>query len=115
MSDHSKKYSISGLIVVLSMSLSQLLTEEGYALSPSFARQTITDDLDDWSYMSISSVLQFDKEECAEHGNKFNPPDIAAVDYFSDGKSLNTTLWLSSNIQPPIPPAVTSFEMLMDV
>ena len=118
MSDHMKIYSVSRLIVVVvvvSMSLLQFLTEEAYAPSHSFARQTVTDDLDDWSYMSISSIFQFDKEECAEQRNKFNSPDIAAVDYFSDGKSLNTTLWLSSNIQPPIPPAVTSFEMLIDV
>ena len=115
MSDHTKIYTVSGLIVVVSMSLLQFLTEEAYPQSHSFARQTITDDLDDWSYMGISSLLQFDKEECAQQGKKFNPPDIAAVDYFSDGKFLNTTLWLSSNIQTPIPPAVTSFEMLIDV
>jgi hypothetical protein len=111
-----KTYPVGGLIgIVVSMVLLQSLTEKTYAISPSFSRQTFTDNPDDWSYMGMSSFLPFKKDVCTEQSHNFNLPDISAVDYFSDGKSLNATLWLSSGIEPPISPVLTSFQMLIDI
>ena len=72
-------YSVGGLVgIIVSMSLLELLTQEVYAPSPSFSRQTITDDIDDWSFMSISGDLPFDKEECVEQNYNFSSPDIGS-------------------------------------
>lgn len=93
-------------------------TKEAYPLSPSFARQTISDDTEDWSFMRLGSNLPFDKddkERCKEEGNNIKPPDLVAVDYFSNGKRLNSTLWFTSEINRPAPTVVTDYQILVDV
>jgi hypothetical protein len=54
------------------------------ALSPSFPREEIRDRPFDWR--------DIDKQEGTLEGNPYT--DIRRVNYFSDGKYLNATLWL---------------------
>jgi hypothetical protein len=88
---------------------------EVYSLSPSFSRQTIGDSVDDWSYMGPSKIIPFDREQCIREEQKFNFPDLIAMDYFSDGKILNNTLWFTSEIKQPVSPAITNFQILIDI
>jgi hypothetical protein len=64
-----------------------------FADSPSFPEQEIVDKTGDW----ISTRTRHTAT------NEFRVPDITSVDYFSDGKFLNATLWLSKPFkeQPP--------------
>ena len=62
----------------------QLTINEVYALSPAILEQEITDNRTDWINMS--------KNDITKKGERNT--DIIAVDYFSDGKTLNATLWL---------------------
>ena len=57
------------------------------AISPSFPVQIINDSRQDW--------IDWDKQFPEEMDNSI---DIQRVDYFSDGKMLNATLWLPSCI-----------------
>jgi hypothetical protein len=59
-----------------------------FALSPSFPRQEIKDIPLDWR--------DIDKQKPTDEGSQFT--DIRRVNYFSDGKYLNATLWLRGNI-----------------
>ena len=86
--------------------------------SPSFTRQVITDPPNDWfviqddrSNTSITTPngekypLKIAKNitECRREESKSYLPDIVAVTYFSDGRVLNATLWLSSSfVEPPL-------------
>ena len=60
-----------------------------FAESPPFLEQEIFDDRRDWVNMKTMK------------GNNasFGVPDITSVDYFSDGKFLNATLWLFDRIK----------------
>lgn len=64
-----------------------------FADSPSFPEQEIVDKVGDWVSMKTRQAAN----------NEFRVPDITSVDYFSDGKFLNATLWLSKPFkeQPP--------------
>ena len=59
-------------------------TNNTIAYSPSFANQEIIDPDFDWIIMKNSSHTQY-----GDHST-----DIESVDYYSDGKMLNATLWL---------------------
>jgi hypothetical protein len=85
--------------------------------SPPFPRQGIRDPYDDWifkksnnNYFSIrapdgdkfTAKSANSMEQCLnESHDKFSFPDIAAVSYVSDGKTLSTVLWLSSPFREP--------------
>ena len=56
-----------------------------FAESPSFLEQEIVDNKSDWIEMSTNKILTKEREKYT---------DIMSVDYFSDGKTLNATLWL---------------------
>ena len=102
------------LAIIILIILLELVIGESYSSSISFHRQTITDKIGDWTIMGITDQLPFDKRECQEQLN-FKPYDIIAIDYFSNGKDLNTTLWISASVEEPDITAISSFEMLMDV
>ena len=70
-----------GLLVIILLNTVNL----SFATSPSFSEQQILDDVRDWVNMKIRQPAN----------DQFGVPDITAVDYFSDGKVLNATLWLS--------------------
>ena len=55
-----------------------------FAQSPQFLEQEIFDDRNDWVNMKTME----------SNNTEFGVPDITSVDYFSDGKFLNATLWL---------------------
>jgi hypothetical protein len=60
-----------------------------FASSPSFAREEIRDDFGDW--INITTAEPAEGDPLA---------DILSVDYYSDGRSLNSTVWLSSPLYP---------------
>ncbi len=101
-------------ILIISLIILFEYSIESYSSPISFHRQTITDKIKDWTFMSISDQLAFDKIECQDQLN-FNPYDIIAIDYFSHGNALNATLWLSSSIEEPDVTSIASFEMLIDI
>lgn len=70
--------------------------------SPSFPLQGINDDINDWSLANSNlSIGTNNITECTTGQHIFSYPDIAAVNYFSDGKTLNAILWLSSPFKEP--------------
>ena len=87
------------------------------ASSPPFPRQEIRDPHADWffkksnnNYFSMrtpdgreftASNANNMRQCLTESHNQFSFPDIAAVSYSSDGKTLNTVLWLSSPFREP--------------
>jgi hypothetical protein len=85
---------ISILLFLLILSISYSLFHKAFAASPPFDQIFITDEetsnqTNDWvqTYGNYSTHLGSD------HVN------LLAVDYVSDGKTLDTTLWLASNLE----------------
>jgi hypothetical protein len=81
------------------------------AYSPSFSNQQIPDPLHDWNLRSppnkeeeagFPHYLAKNLSECKVNGSNFASPDISEVDYVSDGRKLNATMWLSSLFKEPI-------------
>lgn len=85
------------------------LQQDSLALSPPFFRQEIIDPPNDWIVGKLpnnSITIETpdgdgltlgaaqNNEQCSSNG--FASPDIQGVSYFSDGKILNATIWLSS-------------------
>lgn len=89
-------------ILVIILSASKLPPNAAFSSSPSFPIQAIEDNLNDWSLMA-TSPLSTEKNitNCADAQNRIPYADIAAISYTSDGKVLNTTLWLSSPFEEP--------------
>jgi hypothetical protein len=105
------------MILAIALFLSNGIPRGVFALSPSFARQEITDDSNGWTIVKAYPGVLFSVktpygDRDAEYGQnetncriaqkrdsdqgRFHPPDISAVTYISSGKTLNVTLWLSS-------------------
>jgi hypothetical protein len=92
--------------------------------SPSFVRQEIIDDPDDWIFWKGNSstamlntsdgrLVEIDKANKSECKITYNfiPPDIRSVSYISDGKILNASVWLSSPFkEPPLNDTVDIFQ-----
>ena len=74
------------------------------AISPSFPRQVIIDGSKDWFPKNLLKApnSNFNTTQCSEN-NSFFPsyPDIEEINYLSDGKFLNATIWLSSFFEEP--------------
>jgi hypothetical protein len=66
--------------------------------SPSFSNQQIDDPINDWALYHNSSYYNPAKNisECKSQDSAIQSPDIIGVDYISDGRILNATIWLSS-------------------
>ncbi len=77
------------IILLLLFLLLNPLYKETIALSPSFELQEITDENQQW-------VLTYGN---SDNHLKSNFTDILAVNYLSDGKTLNTTYWLASGFE----------------
>ncbi len=87
-----KDYVVLPLIVLITtMLLSKLPSREAFATSPSFARQVITDASRDWDASPLDNA-----SNCKGIRHDIPFPDLESVSYFSNGKSLNATLWLSA-------------------
>lgn len=63
-------------------------------LSPQFPRQTIDDPPNDWHYYPLIA-----NSNCSTMPQPPKIPDMTAVSYFSNGESLNATIWLSGPFQ----------------
>lgn len=112
----NRKYIMLILVVVTMLIMFHSIEPQNIvALSPSFARQSIINSHDQWSieqvrqnYTLINFPPGFMKlakniSECKMEPHYPRPPGISAVTYISDGKTLNTTLWLSHSLtQPPL-------------
>ena len=86
--------SIDIIFILLILSISCFLFNKALAASPAFDQNFITDDKisnqrNDWvqTYGNDSSHLRSDYT------------NLLAVDYLSDGKTLDTTFWLASNLE----------------
>jgi hypothetical protein len=85
----------------------ELVARHVFSESPSFVRQIITDPSDDWfvlkpreNFTTVNTIdggssnVTIGKTTTECTSEKYRFPDISAVSYFSDGKTLNATLWL---------------------
>jgi hypothetical protein len=72
------------------------------ASSPSFPLQGIYNNHNSWF---LEKQMQFEGArnitDCMTGPYKFPSPRIAALDYISDGKILNATLWLTAKVKDP--------------
>jgi len=73
---------------------------EGFALSPAFPIQGISLPADAWHLIDDVESPTTNMTQCKEGGKHIPFPSIDAVNYYSDGKVLFTTLWLSSQFKP---------------
>jgi hypothetical protein len=95
------------IIAILFLLSYKPILYEVFAISPSFARQGFEDAASDWSFIpkNIGSNLALNKTEniveCKMGRQHFFSPDIVGVNYLSDGKTLNATIWLSSPLEEP--------------
>jgi hypothetical protein len=74
------------------------------AISPTFPRQVIIDGSKDWVSKNFlnTSDSKLNTGQCNENKSFFTSyPDIEEINYFSDGKFLNATVWLSSSFEEP--------------
>jgi hypothetical protein len=84
-------------------------------ISPSFTRQEIIDSPKDWNFWKENSnfskirihngdnisLKNADRlSQCMKYDNNFVTSDIDSVSYISDGKRLNTTVWLTAPFDP---------------
>ena len=75
------------------------------AHSPSFLEQEIDDNTSDWIDMSTNQIYKKVKEKYT---------DITSVDYYSDGKTLNATLWLLFPFKEKPPIKELDYGMFID-
>jgi hypothetical protein len=105
----SSIYTVTFIII---LSFLTYLSNDVFAESPIFSRQQITDRYDDLVDMTTSTYFNSSKGK--------NPlmdlTDILSVNYFSDGKKLNATLWLGSPFTTTnITADILSYGILIDV
>ncbi len=111
---HESMHIIIALALILFVSSTQLIIDV-YG-SPKFNRQEVKDMTNDWvintNQNEFTTITATDGqnfsiknakniEDCKTENNEFPFPDIAAVSYMSDGKTLNATLWLSDFSKDP--------------
>lgn len=103
--------------VIINSSLIKLdIQNQIFALSPSFVRQEIIDDINDWELWkskeektpitmqngkSINIQNAVNKTECQVYQD-YLIPDIESVSYTSDGNKLNATIWLTDQFKQPL-------------
>jgi hypothetical protein len=75
-----------------------------YADSPSFLEQEIGDNTTDWVDMSKNQIYK----------SREKYTDITSVDYYSDGKNLNATLWLLFPFKEKPPIKEVDYGMFID-
>jgi hypothetical protein len=73
--------------------------ENAYADSPSFTRQEITDNLHDEIRLNGCKPLLANLTNVGYRYSLDYSSDIDSINYFSNGKTLNATIWLNGPIQ----------------
>jgi hypothetical protein len=112
----TSKYFFHFVLLLAIIIICQPRSYDAFASSPSFDLQGIDDEPNDWSLSETSySGVKNPINKTACSGGQQNLPDILAVKYFSDGRTLNATLWLSSPFEEPSLQRVRNYEMLIDV
>lgn len=84
--------------------MSMHLQNEVGAVSPLFPRQVIIDRTNDWASSNFLDApsSNLNTSRCNEDNSFFSTmPDIEEINYLSDGKTLNATIWLSSSFKEP--------------
>jgi hypothetical protein len=82
--------------------------------SPSFDNQQIDDSLNDWTIYDINKTKDISK--CKNNNGNFLYPDIKGVDLVSDGTTLNSTMWMGSQVKRPDENvSYLEYETLLDV
>jgi hypothetical protein len=94
------------MMVLLLLVLYKPLPSRSFALSPSFGHQEIKDGPHDWVDMK--------KKTTTTSGEPST--DIVAINYFSDGKTLNATIWLLFPFKEDASnqTSITNYGMLVD-
>jgi hypothetical protein len=78
-------------VLIMTLLLNKPLSSKAFATSPSFPRQVITDASHDWDASPLDNA-----SDCKGISHAIPIADLESVSYFSDGKNLNATLWLSA-------------------
>jgi hypothetical protein len=73
-----------------------------FAESPSFIRQEIRDDLNDFKTINQYNSGYIDADSNCERKPIVDSADIKSISYISNGKFLNATIWLNSTINSEI-------------
>jgi hypothetical protein len=92
------------LLIVIIFILSIFFQNEVDAISPGFPRQVIIDGSKDWFPKNLLKTpdSKINSTQCNENKSFFSTyPDIEEINYLSDGKFLNATVWLSSFFEEP--------------
>src|SRR5215469_12119949 len=91
------------LTIVLSYTFSTIYCADGD--SPSFSLQGIENIRHHWHLQNngifFGQVSAKNITQCSTRRGQFPFPQIAAVNYISNGKNLNATIWLVSPFQQP--------------
>lgn len=86
---------------------------QSFAASPSFSLQGIYNSDNGWDLENVRDFTNAKNiTECTTTQHHFPSPQIAAVNYISDGKTLNSTLWLSSPFKEPIISSSSIFQQV---
>jgi hypothetical protein len=84
--------------------LPKYITLDAFSSSPYVPEQEILDNITDWIDLSIDQITS--------SGERYT--DIISVDYFSDGKTLNATLWLLFPFKENPPMQEVDYGMFID-
>ena len=98
------KYNIIGTIflIIIQITILSYIVNEVNAASPDFPRQVIIDNTNDSVPTNFLKGSSFNSSKCNEDNYFFSStPDIQEVNYLSNGKTLNATIWLSSLFEEP--------------
>lgn len=100
--------------IICSTILLILMPDDSEASSPAFYRQEIIDDnpSPDLRYSPLTPLAN-----CSIVKHSVQIPDLEGVSYFSDGRSLNSTFWLSSSFEerPKHLVRIPTYSMLIGV
>jgi hypothetical protein len=103
-------------VIIQSLSIKLVSDNKIFAIAPSFVRQEIIDDSNDWelwkSKSDITPIFTHEEKtikiqnarditECQIFGD-YLIPDIESVSYTSDGNKLNATIWLTGEFKEPL-------------
>lgn len=123
--EYSHDFSFLLLLLLIVLLFYYHLASNAFAISPSFSRQEIREfPYNDWEidpnpnfpctplvkaaiqdikqYFLSSYILTKDKDLLKQVLELYFPPDISAVSYYSNGKTLNATVMLSASLNKSI-------------
>jgi hypothetical protein len=92
------------IFIVANFGVLTYLQNEVDAISPLFPRQVVIDRTNDWASSNFldAPTSSLNASQCKEVDSFFSSmPDIEEINYLSDGKTLNATIWLSSSFKEP--------------